>query len=178
MKKRIIKPEFFNDKPIEVAKNLLGKFICRKFDNGTVQRWCITETEAYDDKEKVTYTNEMFLGVGEWCPYSGMIMINCHKPDPNHDPNHDNVLIRALDCVKGPCKIVDELRIKEISNEIMQKNVLCQDKLWLEDWGITVDNPEPGNRKGLTKNKTSEEEKAAHKNFEAKVLHYPFEATE
>ena len=173
MKKRLIKPEFFNDEPSEVAKNLLGKFICRKFDNGTVQRWCITETEAYDDKEKVTYKNEMFIGVGKWCPYCGMIMINCNK-----DTNHDNVLIRALDCVKGPCKIVDELRIKEISDEIMQKNVLCQDKLWLEDWGITVDNPEPGNRKGLTKNKTSEEEKAAHKNFEAKVLHYPFEATE
>ena len=164
-----IKDNFFEKKSHELAQNLLGKFICRKFEDGSIQRWCITETEAYEHKENVTYKNEMFFGVGEWCPYSGMIMINCYKKD-----QYDNVLIRALDCIKGPCNIVKELKIKEISKDIIHTNVISNDKLWLEDWGIIVNEPKKNPRKGLVKNEKNNDEIEVPKNFQAKILCYPF----
>lgn len=156
----------FTKSPKDVANNLLGKFICRKFDDGTVLRWCITETEAYDNNEKVTYKNEMFCGIGEWCLYYDMLMVNCGK-------GYDNVLIRALDCVKGPCNIVKALEIKEIKNEVTKKDVLCKNKLWLEDWGVTVKKYAPKKRVGIVK-KAENEEGEAKKNYQAEALYFPF----
>ena len=168
MRKSIEDKDFFTRKAEKVAEELLGKFICRKFEDGTVLRWCITETEAYDDAESVTYKSDMFHGTGEWCPYNGMLMINCGT-----DRGNDNVLIRALDCVKGPCNIADALNIKEIKNHITKKGVLCQEILWLEDWGVTIEKDDPKKRVGLVKNeknKTSIDEK---KNFQAKAICFP-----
>lgn len=74
--KQNFESNFFDACADEVAANLLGKFICRQFDDGTVLRWCITETESYDNCEEVTYKHNMFKGSGQWCPYNGMLMIN------------------------------------------------------------------------------------------------------
>lgn len=167
--KRIIDPQIFSKNAETVAKYLLGKFICRKFDDGTVWRWCITETEAYDKAEKVTYNNEMFYGVGKWCPYNGMLMINCHTEKGN-----DNVLVRALDCVKGPCNIADALKIKEIKNEVIGKDVLCYEKLWLEDWGVTVEENEPKPRVGLVKKEENKKAIKEKRNYQAKAICFPF----
>ena len=169
MNKNIKEQAFFARKAEKVAKDLLGKFICRKFEDGTVLRWCITETEAYDDSESVTYTNKVFQGVGEWCPCNGMLMINC-----NTEQGSDNVLIRALDCVKGPCKIVDALKIKEIKNEVAGKDVLCSEKLWLEDWGAIVEEYEPNKRVGLVKKPENEEALKEEKNYRARAIRMPF----
>lgn len=167
--KRTIDTQFFSMQAEAVAKNLLGKFICRKFEDGTVLRWCITETEAYEDTENVTYKSEMFRGAGEWCPYGGMLMINCHT-----DQDHDNVLIRALDCVKGPCNIVDVLEINKIKNQVEGKDVLDQKQLWLEDWGVTVENHKPKKRVGIVKKKENEKAAKEKKNYQAKAICFPW----
>lgn len=169
MEKRIINREFFERKAEAVAQDLLGKFICRKFDDGSVLRWCITETEAYDDYENFTYNNKMFCGIGEWCPYNGMIMINCSTEKGN-----DNVLIRALDCVKGPCNIVDVLKIKEIKCEVTNQDVICHEKLWLEDRGVIVAKASQKKRVGLVKNKVNQDDVDAVKNYKAQAICFPF----
>mgnify|MGYP001037090988 FL=1 len=165
--KEIRKPNFFYRSADEVASDLLGKFICREFDDGTILHWCITETEAYDDSEVVTYKNDMFCGTGEWCPYNGMLMINCTTEQGN-----DNVLIRALDCVKGPCNVAETLKIKEIKSEITKQRVIDHEKLWLDDFGFTVDI----NRKeriGIVK-KDGNREHLEEKNYQAFAIHFPF----
>lgn len=166
--KIIREPNFFKRSADKVASDLLGMFICREFDNGTILHWCITETEAYDDSEDVTYRNNMFCGTGEWCPYNGMLMINC-----NTEEGHDNVLIRALDCVKGPCNIVDALKIKEIKKEIVKKDVIDCDKLWLDDFGFTVKKSVPDKRIGIVK-KDGNTEDLKEKNYRATAIHFPF----
>lgn len=166
--KIIRKPDFFKRGADEVASDLLGMFICRKFDDGTVLHWCITETEAYDDSEAVTYKNNMFYGTGEWCPYNGMLMINCRT-----DNGCDNVLIRAVDCIKGPCNIVEVLKIKEIKNEITKKDVIDQNKLWLDDFGFTVEKNTPKKRVGIVK-KDKNTENLKEKNYQATAIHFPF----
>ena len=165
--KEIRKPNFFYRSADEVASDLLGKFICREFDDGTILHWCITETEAYDNSEVVTYKNDMFCGTGEWCPYNGMLMINCTTEQGN-----DNVLIRALDCVKGPCNVAETLKIKEIKSEITKQRVIDHEKLWLDDFGFTVDI----NRKeriGIVK-KDGNREHLEEKNYQAFAIHFPF----
>lgn len=169
MEKRIINREFFERKAEAVAQDLLGKFICRKFDDGSVLRWCITETEAYDDYENFTYNNKMFCGIGEWCPYNGMIMINCSTEKGN-----DNVLIRALDCVKGPCNVADTLKIREIKSEITKKDVFTHNKLWLEDWGVIVKQVAPKQRIGLVKNEANKDYIEKVKNYQAQAICFPF----
>ena len=124
--KQNFESNFFDACADEVAANLLGKFICRQFDDGTVLRWCITETESYDNCEEVTYEHNMFKGSGQWCPYNGMLMINCTSKQGD-----DNILIRSVDCVQGPCKLAEILKIKEIKNEITNQSVIDNEKLWL-----------------------------------------------
>ena len=165
--KDIRKSCFFCRSADEVASDLLGKIIYRKFDDGTVLHWCITETEAYDNSEAVTYKNNVFCGTGEWCPYNGMLMINCTTEHGN-----DNVLIRSLDCVKGPYNVAEALKIKEIKREITKQKVIGNEKLWLDDLGLTVEKKHK-ERIGIVK-KDWNKEHLKKKNYQAFSLHFPF----
>ena len=96
-----------------------------------------------------------------------MLMINCTTEQGN-----DNVLIRALDCVKGPCNVAETLKIKEIKSEITKQRVIDHEKLWLDDFGFTVDI----NRKeriGIVK-KDENREHLEKKNYQAFAIHFPF----
>ncbi len=42
---------FFAGDPVEIAQNLLGKVIVRCFNDGRIERYRITETEAYRGEE-------------------------------------------------------------------------------------------------------------------------------
>ena len=167
IKKTKFKSNFFERSADKVADDLLGKFICRKLDDGTVLRWCITETEAYDDCEKVTYkSNDMFKETGKWCPYNGMLMINCTSKQGT-----DNVLIRSVDCLQGPYKLAEMLKIKEIKNKITNQSTIDNDKLWLEDYGFTV-NKECKPRIGIVK-KDENKEHLEKKNHYATSICFP-----
>ena len=172
--KQAIKNDLFTSDANHVAQELLGKFICRKFEDGTVRRWCITETEAYDEGESITYNSDIFCGTGKWCFYYGMLMINC-----KNEKGHDNVLIRATDCIKGPCNIGLELKIKDIMDEINSTDVLSNPVLWLEDWGVRAEPGDPRKRVGVQKKEEElskaekvklEEAKKAEKNFFAESI--------
>lgn len=175
--KQNIKNDFFTSDSKAVAIELLGKFICRRFEDGTVKRFCITETEAYDGDEEVTYKNDIFCGTGKWCFYYGMLMISCKSEN-----SPDNVLLRATDCIKGPINLAQELKIKEIMHEINGQDVLKCSLLWLEDWGVHAEKDNSRKRIGLQKKeknlsevvaKKVEKEVESEKNFFAKALNWP-----
>jgi DNA-3-methyladenine glycosylase len=43
--------DFFTRDVLDVAPDLLGKYIVRKFDNGQISKYVITEVEAYRGEE-------------------------------------------------------------------------------------------------------------------------------
>ena len=73
LKKQNFESNFFDACADEVASNLLGKFICRQFDDGAVLRWCITETESYDNCEEVTYKHNMFKAPDNGAPITACL---------------------------------------------------------------------------------------------------------
>lgn len=125
----------FSD-PVEAAKWLLGKVICRKLPNGEIVRLNITETEAYyyEDEAcyghggKITKDNKPLFGkCGTGCAFGAMFLIVCGA-----EGRSDNVLIRTAGneqvYFNGPYKIYDGLQLKNFRSV----DLLTSDDLWLE----------------------------------------------
>lgn len=112
--KSIRENDFFTRKSEEVARDLLGKFICRK-NGDTEERFMITETEAYYHDEKddngkwICYgapkTKEqakrlvsavLFDKPGTWCVYGGQLLLSV-----TNDEYPDNVLIKRIKDAEG-----------------------------------------------------------------------------
>lgn len=135
--------ERFSD-PVEAAKWLLGKVICRKISDKDVLRLYITETEAYDYKDKACYGYDPQVGyahigkrtdanaplfekqAGTGCVFGGMLLISCGeigKPS--------NVLIRTAGneqtYFNGPYKIYKGLQLENLRSV----DLLTNDDLWL-----------------------------------------------
>lgn len=123
--------------PVKAAKWLLGKVICRKLPDGEIVRLYITETEAYDYKDKACYgydgkktkdNKPLFKQAGTCCIYGEMLLISCGV-----EGKSDNVLIRAAGnentYCRGPIIVCDELRLEKIHSGI---DILASDDLWLE----------------------------------------------
>ena len=131
---------FFNKSATDLARDLLGKIVCHQMDDGFIMRCRITETEAYSGDEPFCYgyggknpqnKNEVFYSVGKVCAYADMLMISCL--DEMH-PN--NVLIRSLDCYKGPKNCSEALDIRTEVNGI---DLTAVDVIWLEDDGAKIE---------------------------------------
>lgn len=128
--------ERFSD-PVEAAKWLLGKVICRKLPDGEIMRLYITETEAYYYEDEACYGHggkktdanaPLFEQAGTCCIYGEMLLISCGV-----EGKSDNVLIRAAGnentYCRGPIIVCDELRLEKIHSGI---DILTSDELWLE----------------------------------------------
>lgn len=137
--------ERFSD-PVGAAKWLLGKTICRKLLDGEIVRLNITETEAYDYKDKACYGYDpqvgyahigkrtdanapLFKQAGTCCIYGEMLLISCGV-----EGKSDNVLIRAagnehIYC-RGPVIVYEELQLNK--KEFSGIDILTSDELWLE----------------------------------------------
>lgn len=128
--------ERFSD-PVEAAKWLLGKVICRKLPDGEVVRLYITETEAYYYEDEACYGHggkktdanaPLFEQAGTCCIYGEMLLISCGIKGES-----DNVLIRAAGnentYCRGPIIVCDELRLEKIHSGI---DIMTSDELWLE----------------------------------------------
>lgn len=128
--------EHFSD-PVDAAKWLLGKVICRKLPDGEVVRLYITETEAYYYEDEACYGHDgkktdanapLFEQAGTCCIYGEMLLISCGEKG-----NPDNVLIRSAGneqvYFNGPYKIYKGMQLnKDLSNH----DLLKSDDLWLE----------------------------------------------
>lgn len=131
--------KFFEKDVLQVAPMLIGKTLVRKFDNNKIQKYTITETEAYRGEEDLachasrgkTRRNEIMYARGGliyvYLIYGMHWMMNFVTGLENHP---QAVLIRGLAEVSGPGRITRELGI---GKNFYGLDVTTSDKLWLEE---------------------------------------------
>lgn len=139
-----ISPEFFRRDVLEVAPELLGKFLVRQFEDGKIERFRITEVEAYrgpEDKAchaakgRTGRTEVMFHDGGKiyvYLIYGIFWMLNFVT---GREDEPQAILIRGIEGYSGPGKLTKRLLIgKDFYGES-----ISSDRLWLEDDGLIPD---------------------------------------
>ncbi|NME35388.1 MULTISPECIES: DNA-3-methyladenine glycosylase [Fusobacterium] len=159
-----LKREFYTRDTITVAKELLGKIIVKKREDGEIFSGRIVEVEAYlgiRDKACHSYndrrtkrTEVMYKEGGYSYVFLIYGMYQCFNVITSYEGNPEAVLIRGIeplinkekmfeerkvkkekDISNGPGKLTKALRITKLDNGID----LTEDKnLWLEDDGYKV----------------------------------------
>ncbi len=129
---------------MEVAPKLLGKFLVRKFSDKSIQKYIITEVEAYrggDDlachaNKGKTKRTEIMFGEGGFAYvyliYGMHWMLNIVTGKEN---DASAVLIRGLDGISGPGRVGKLLQIDKTFNG---ENLSTSDRIWIEYSGITT----------------------------------------
>ena len=130
--------EFYQQDAVTVAEKLLGKVLVRLNDDGTVSRYCITETEAYlgpEDKAchaskgRTPRTEIMYAEGGHvyvYLIYGMYWMLNVVTGSENHP---QAVLIRGIDKIIGSGKVGRELRIDK---SFYGEELLNSKRIWIE----------------------------------------------
>lgn len=130
--------DFFTRDVLEVAPDLLGKYLVRKFDNREVSKFKITEVEAYRGQEDVachaskgrTKRTEIMYHEGGhiyvYLIYGMYWMLNFVTANEN---NPQAVLIRGIEGFDGPGKLTRHL---QIDRSFYGTDLTLSDKLWIE----------------------------------------------
>ncbi len=136
--------EFFNRDCLELAPELLGKLIVRKFDDGSIQKFRITETEAYRGEEdlachaskgKTKRTEVMYQQGGSiyvYLIYGMYWLLNFVTSEINYPAA---VLIRGVEGIDGPGRVGKAL---QLNKHLYGSSVVNSEELWLEDDGIKL----------------------------------------
>jgi DNA-3-methyladenine glycosylase len=135
------KPFFLRD-VLVVAPDLLGKIIARKFDDGTVNRYRIAETEAYCGEEdlachackgRTNRTEVMYHAGGKvyvYLIYGMYWMLNFVTGE---EGNPSAVLIRGIEGFNGPGRVGKEL---QLDKTFYGENLTHSSRIWIEDDGF------------------------------------------
>lgn len=134
-----IEQQFFNRDVLEVAPELLGKILVRRFNDGRLERFVITEVEAYRGEEdlachaskgRTPRTEVMYLEGGHIYVYLiyGMYYMLNFVTDKKNNPQA--VLIRGIDQIFGPGKVTRRLEIDKTFN---RQSLIENNFIWLED---------------------------------------------
>lgn len=130
---------FYKQDAITVAEKLLGKILVRTFDDGTVLRYKITETEAYLGEEdeachaskgKTERTKIMYSAGGKvyvYLIYGMYWLLNVVTGDEN-DPQA--VLIRGIDNTIGSGRVGKAL---QMDKSFYGEDLLSSTRLYIED---------------------------------------------
>lgn len=139
----ILSRKFFERATTTVAKDLLGKYLCRKY-RGKIMRAMITEVEAYDGfKDKASHAHRgeternkvMFGPAGYWYvyfTYGVHWMLNVVTGKQGYPAA---VLIRGIEGVRGPARLTKFMKIDKNFND---KAVKRKTGLWVEDRGTKI----------------------------------------
>ncbi len=131
--------DFFSRDVLEVAPELLGKVLVRRFDNGKLFTSQITEVEAYRGEEDKachaskgrTFRTEIMYHPGGsvyvYLIYGMYWMLNFVTGDRDEP---QAVLIRGLNDITGPGRITRRL---EIGSDFYGENLAGSERLWIED---------------------------------------------
>ena len=126
---------------VTAAKVLIGAFLCRRLDDGTIIRRRITETEAYCGEEdtachahkgRTPRTDVMYSPGG--CAYIYLCygmheMLNIVT---GAEGRPEAVLIRGIEGASGPGKLTKLLQIDRTLN---REDLIVSKRLWLESDG-------------------------------------------
>lgn len=130
---------FFLRDVLEVAPDLLGKYLVRKFPNGNIEKYLITETEAYRGEEDLachaskgrTPRTEVMYHKGGlvyvYLIYGMYWMLNIVTGNEN---NPQAVLIRGIKDFNGPGKLTKHL---QIDKSFYGEDLNSSNRLWVED---------------------------------------------
>jgi len=130
---------FFHRDVLEVAPQLLGKTIVRKFDTGETKQYLITETEAYRGEEdlachaskgRTSRTEIMYQPGGYVYVYLiyGMYWLLNFTTNPNSFPAA--VLIRGVENFSGPGRVGRELQLNQT---FYGENLVESERIWVVD---------------------------------------------
>lgn len=145
---------FYRRDVLQVAPELIGKFLVRKFDDGKIFCSMITEVEAYRGEEDLgchaskgrsPRTEIMYHDGGViyvYLIYGMYWMLNFVTGWMEHP---QAVLIRGLESFYGPGKITRELKI---NGSFYGASLVDSGKIWVEDNGLMV-NHVAGTRIGI-----------------------------
>lgn len=138
-KTKRLNASFFQRDVLEVCPELLGKYLVRKYDDGHIARFRITEIEAYrgiDDgachasKGKTKRNAVMFEHGGKiymyliYGMYHMLNFVTGEKDDPQA------ILIRGVEGINGPGKLTRDLHI---SRDFYDEDLTSSEKIWVED---------------------------------------------
>ena len=134
-----LQKDFFARDVLEVAPDLLGKILVRKFNNGYTQKFIINEVEAYRgcedlachaSKGKTARTEIMYHNGGHvyvYLIYGMYWMLNIVTGEEN---TPQAVLIRGISDLNGPGKLTKAL---QIDKSFYGENLMLSDRLWIEN---------------------------------------------
>lgn len=140
----VLPPSFFERPALDVTRDLLGKHLCRRLDDGSVFRWPLRELEAYDGpadrachahKGQTPRNRIMFGPGGFWYVYLcyGVHWMLNIVTGPAHYPAA--VLVRGAGDVVGPGRLTKAMQIDKRFHE---QPAALETGLWIEDAGIAV----------------------------------------
>lgn len=130
---------FYQRDVLDVAPDLIGKFLVRRFGNGELFSSMITEVEAYRGEEDLachaskgrTTRNEIMYHKGGviyvYLIYGMYWMLNFVT---GYENVPQAVLIRSLDHIRGPGRITMQLGI---DRSFYGMSLINSDIIWLED---------------------------------------------
>ncbi|RLD46434.1 MAG: DNA-3-methyladenine glycosylase [Bacteroidetes bacterium] len=131
-----LKKDFFIRDVLDIAPDLIGKILVRRFEDGKIKKYIITETEAYRGEEdlachaskgRTKRTDVMYQNGGiiyVYLIYGMYWMLNFVCENENIP---QAVLIRGIKNFNGPGKVGKELKLNREFNykEIILDNNLC-----------------------------------------------------
>ena len=136
--------KFFNRNTVDVAKELLGKYLIRKV-NGKIIKAKIIETEAYcgtrdlachASKGSTPRTKVMFGPAGFTYIYLIYGMYHCLNIVTEKEGYPAAVLIRGVGNIIGPGKVCRELKIDRGLNNI---DITKSKEIWIENLDDQID---------------------------------------
>ncbi len=149
---------------------MLGKLLCRRFPNGDVRRYRVTETEAYcGEDDTACHAHRCPTGRARVMFSAGGLAYvhRCHMYNlltvvvgPEGIP--EGVLIRGVEGFDGPGRVGRELGLEL---DMYGSEMSPDGYLWLEDDGLVPDGVEASPRVGIPY--ATEEDRSALWNFRA-----------
>ena len=141
---RVVGKAFFDRPTLDVARDLLGKQLCRRLDSGKIIRARICETEAYDgfeDRASHAYKGATTRNVVMFGPpgrgyiylcYGVHWLLNVTTREKGYPAA---VLIRGVEGVEGPGRLTKHFQVNRAFNGQLLTRV---GGLWIEDVGTEV----------------------------------------
>ncbi|MEE4215381.1 MAG: DNA-3-methyladenine glycosylase [Bacteroidales bacterium] len=137
--------EFFSRDVLEVAPALPGKFLCTGKDNCLIERYMITEVEAYrGEEDKACHVSRGRTGRTEVMYQQGGLiyvyfiygmywMLNIVTAG---EGTPQAVLLRGISGFNGPGKLSRHLKI---DGSYYGEDISRSERIWIEDHGKEVD---------------------------------------
>lgn len=136
---RRLPDSFFQRDVLEVAPEMLGKILVRKFSDNHIVKFAITEVEAYSgngdlachaSKGKTPRTEVMFRDGGlvyVYLIYGMYWMLNIVTGKEN-DPAA--VLIRGIERISGPGRVG---KVLQLDKSFYGEKLFTSERIWIED---------------------------------------------